>query len=232
MKKLSFKMSGLILVVLLLCACSGIYQAYSRLNLLSDQEEVRLGEQVKKEIESTEKVLEDPEITSYVNNIGQKVAPYLQPRSFGYEFKVLESEAINAFATPGGHCYVYTGLIKYADDESELAAVIAHECSHVVAEHIGRQLTNDAGYAGYLERMKRDVAAFRKDEALALPDDIDYLAIPGLSREISQRLAAARPATLGSAARISGITPAAITLLLRYVRKRPADMPDQAELSA
>ena len=74
---------------------------------------------------------------------------------------------------------------------------------------------------GYLERQERDIAAFRRDEALLLPADLDYAAVGSLSREISGKLAAARPATLGAAARISGVTPAALVALLRHVKRRP-----------
>lgn len=80
------------------------------------------------------------------------------------------------------------------------------------------QLEIDARYAGYLERQDADIRAFRKDEALALPEDLDYGTIGALSGEAREKLAAARPTTLGAAARIPGVTPAAVLLLLRYVR--------------
>jgi tRNA uridine 5-carboxymethylaminomethyl modification enzyme len=87
---------------------------------------------------------------------------------------------------------------------------------------IAEQLEIDARYAGYLERQARDIAAFRRDEALLLPDALDYGAVGGLSAEIRGKLATARPATLGAAARISGVTPAALVALLQYVKRRPA----------
>jgi tRNA uridine 5-carboxymethylaminomethyl modification enzyme len=86
---------------------------------------------------------------------------------------------------------------------------------------IAEQLEIDARYAGYLERQARDIAAFRRDEALLLPDTLEYGAVGGLSAEIRGKLAAARPATLGAAARISGVTPAALVALLQYVKRRP-----------
>jgi len=90
-----------------------------------------------------------------------------------------------------------------------------------ISPHIAEQLAIDALYAGYLERQARDITAFRRDEALLLPDGLDYGAIGGLSAEIRGKLAAARPATLGAAARISGVTPAALVALLQYVKRRP-----------
>ena len=91
----------------------------------------------------------------------------------------------------------------------------------VISPDIAEQLAIDALYAGYLERQARDITAFRRDEALLLPDGLDYGAIGGLSAEIRGKLAAARPATLGAAARISGVTPAALVALLQYVKRRP-----------
>ena len=84
---------------------------------------------------------------------------------------------------------------------------------------IGEQIETEARYASYLERQEADVRAFRRDEALALPELLDYDLVGGLSKEARQVLAAARPATLGAAARLPGITPAAVVALLRYVKK-------------
>ena len=81
------------------------------------------------------------------------------------------------------------------------------------------QIEIDALYAGYLERQEADVRAFRRDEGLLLPEDLDYETLRGLSNEARQVLAEARPATLGAAARLSGVTPAALVLLLRHVKR-------------
>jgi tRNA uridine 5-carboxymethylaminomethyl modification enzyme len=84
---------------------------------------------------------------------------------------------------------------------------------------VAEQLEIEARYAGYLSRMHGDIAAFRKDEALGLPKDLDYGSIASLSAELRGKLETARPETLGAAARIPGITPAALTALLRHVKK-------------
>jgi tRNA uridine 5-carboxymethylaminomethyl modification enzyme len=81
------------------------------------------------------------------------------------------------------------------------------------------QLETDARYVGYLERQEADIRAFRRDESLQLPEDLDYAVIGGLSNEVRTKLQATRPRTLGAAARISGVTPAALTALLRHVRR-------------
>ncbi|MBE0533396.1 MAG: tRNA uridine-5-carboxymethylaminomethyl(34) synthesis enzyme MnmG [Rhodospirillales bacterium] len=87
---------------------------------------------------------------------------------------------------------------------------------------LGRQLEIEALYTHYLERQEADVRAFRRDEALELDRDLDYRAVAGLSNEVRDKLIRARPATLGQAARISGVTPAALTLLLAHVRRQDA----------
>jgi len=84
---------------------------------------------------------------------------------------------------------------------------------------ISEQLEFDALYSGYLHRQEADIIAFKKDERLSLPVDLDYEAIKGLSNEVRTKLIAARPATLGQAGRIEGVTPAALALLLAWVKK-------------
>jgi tRNA uridine 5-carboxymethylaminomethyl modification enzyme len=87
---------------------------------------------------------------------------------------------------------------------------------------VTEQVEIDARYAGYLERQERDIAAFRRDEGLLLPADLDYATVGSLSREICDKLAVARPTTLGAAARISGVTPAALVALLKHAKRRAA----------
>ena len=85
---------------------------------------------------------------------------------------------------------------------------------------VREQLEIDALYAGYLDRQAADVVAFQRDENLRLPVDLDYTGVGGLSNEVRQKLAAARPGTLGQAGRIEGVTPGALTALLAHVKKR------------
>ena len=88
-----------------------------------------------------------------------------------------------------------------------------------VPKDIAEQMEIEAGYAVYLGRQQADIQAFRRDEALAIPGDLDFDRVGSLSNEAREKLERARPATLGAAARISGITPAALTALLRHVRR-------------
>ena len=84
---------------------------------------------------------------------------------------------------------------------------------------VREQLEVDAAYAGYLDRQQAEADAFRRDEALELPAELDYAVVPGLSNEAREKLSAVRPLTLGQASRIEGITPGALTALLAHVRR-------------
>jgi tRNA uridine 5-carboxymethylaminomethyl modification enzyme len=88
------------------------------------------------------------------------------------------------------------------------------------APDILKQVEIDAKYAVYLDRQKADVDSYRRDESLLLPGDLDYDEVPGLSNECRQKLASARPYTLGQASRVDGITPVALTLLAAHLRRR------------
>ena len=87
---------------------------------------------------------------------------------------------------------------------------------------VAAQIENDARYRSYLDRQQADVEAFRRDAGIALPDSLDYAAVASLSTEARQKLARARPANLAGAARIPGITPAALTALLVHLRRAVA----------
>ena len=91
-----------------------------------------------------------------------------------------------------------------------------------LAPEIAEQLTIDGRYSGYIARQDADILAYRRDDRLVLPEDIDYGAVGSLSSEVRQKLEAARPRTLGAAARISGVTPAATVALLRFVQRTGA----------
>ncbi|HSV27926.1 MAG TPA: tRNA uridine-5-carboxymethylaminomethyl(34) synthesis enzyme MnmG, partial [Candidatus Omnitrophota bacterium] len=87
---------------------------------------------------------------------------------------------------------------------------------------VAEQLEIEGKYHAYLQRQETDIRTYRRDEDLALPDDLDYDAIGSLSNEVRSKLKAARPETLAAAARIPGVTPAALTALLGHVKKKTA----------
>ena len=88
-----------------------------------------------------------------------------------------------------------------------------------LTEGVRRQLAIEATYAGYLERQNADVEQLRRDENLQIPEDLNYSAVGGLSNEVRSKLEAVRPATLGHAARIEGVTPGALVSLLAHVKR-------------
>lgn len=112
-------------------------------------------------------------------------------------------------------------LLRYPDISFARLQTICTELKGI-DPRVGEQVETDARYAGYVDRQQADIDAYRRDEELLLPADLDYRAIGALSAESCQRLEAARPATLGAAARLPGITPAAVMALLRHVRRRKA----------
>jgi tRNA uridine 5-carboxymethylaminomethyl modification enzyme len=94
------------------------------------------------------------------------------------------------------------------------------ELSEELSTQIGRQLEIQARYSGYIERQADEIERQRKHETTVLPDDFDYAVVTGLSNEVREKLERIRPASIGQASRISGMTPAAISLLLIHLKKR------------
>lgn len=110
-------------------------------------------------------------------------------------------------------------LLRYPNINLEQLKTIWPELA-TLPPTIAEQIEIDAKYAGYLGRQQADIDAFKRDENLLLPQEFDYSTIASLSTEIRNKLQIAQPKTLGAAARISGVTPAAVTALLRYVRRQ------------
>jgi predicted Zn-dependent protease len=103
-------------------------------NLYSLEREISLGKQLAQEVERSSKLIDDPIVTEYVNRVGQNLVRNSDAR-VPFTIKVIDSDEVNAFALPGGFFYVNSGLILRAQEESELAGVMAHEISHVTARH-------------------------------------------------------------------------------------------------
>ncbi|WP_371876887.1 tRNA uridine-5-carboxymethylaminomethyl(34) synthesis enzyme MnmG [Phenylobacterium sp. LH3H17] len=114
-----------------------------------------------------------------------------------------------------------TQLLAYPTIGFEDLSIIWPEIA-AWAPEIREQVEIDAAYAGYLDRQAADAAAFRRDENLRLPAELDYAGVGGLSNEVREKLGAVRPLTLGQAARIEGVTPGALTALLAHVRRHAA----------
>jgi hypothetical protein len=111
-----------------------------KLNFYSVEKEEALGRELSLEVEQHAKLLSDPVITEYVNRIGQTLVRHSDAQ-VPFTIKVVDDEQVNAFALPGGFFYVNSGLILAADNEAELAGVMAHEIAHVAARHATRNAT-------------------------------------------------------------------------------------------
>jgi beta-barrel assembly-enhancing protease len=110
------------------------------LDFYSLDREVALGRQLSSEVESSAKLITDPFIEEYINRLGQNLVRHSDAR-VPFTIKVLDNEEVNAFALPGGFFYVDSGLILAADNEAELAGVMAHEIAHVAARHATKNMT-------------------------------------------------------------------------------------------
>src|SRR3984957_8949958 len=109
-------------------------------NWYSIETDIKMGKQYSMQVDSTSKLVTDPVITEYVNRLGQNLVRNSDAQ-VPFTFKVIDSDVINAFSLPGGFVYVNTGTILAADEEAELAGVMAHEIAHVCARHATRQMT-------------------------------------------------------------------------------------------
>jgi len=141
-------------------------------NFYSVEKEIGLGRQMAEEVQRQAKLLDDPAIAGYVNRLVQNVASHSDSK-IPFSIRVVDSDEVNAFALPGGFMFVNTGLIVHAENEAELAGVLAHEIAHVAARHATRQATRGrlinfgtiplifaGGWAGY---------ALREAVTLAVP---------------------------------------------------------------
>jgi predicted Zn-dependent protease len=123
-----------------------------QISTLSDSQEVQLGKQIRQElINSGEiKLYQNPNLKSYLNGIGQKLVKVSDRSNIPYNFEIVNSDEVNAFATMGGFIYIHTGLMKTASNEAELASVVGHEIGHVVAKHSVKQMRQEAIAQGVL----------------------------------------------------------------------------------
>jgi predicted Zn-dependent protease len=110
-------------------------------NLVSNDDEVKMGLDLSAEVSKQDTIYNNAEVTAYVQAVGERIVEHCDRQDIAYHFAVIRKDEINAFALPGGYIYVYSGLMKDIDDESELAAVLAHEVGHVTARHAAKKLS-------------------------------------------------------------------------------------------
>src|SRR5213596_2994696 len=109
-------------------------------NFVSLEKEIAIGAQVAAQFEQTARMIEDPVISEYVDRVGQNLVKHSDAK-VPFHIKVVDTDEVNAFAFPGGYFYVNKGLILAAENEAELAGVMAHEISHVAARHATERLS-------------------------------------------------------------------------------------------
>ena len=126
-----------------------LFQGVQILNLsnISDRQEVTLGQQMNQELQQEVKISQNSQLNSYINEVGERLANSDRP-NIPYTFQVVEDSAVNAFATAGGFIYINTGLLKIADNEAEVASVLAHEMGHIEGKHLIKQMRQKAIASG------------------------------------------------------------------------------------
>jgi len=116
----------------------------SQFLLISPEQEKEMGADYAKEVEKEMgKSVQDQQLQTYIDQVGQRIAKVSHMADYGFSYKAIDHNSVNAFALPGGYIYITTGLLRQMNNESQLAAVLAHETAHVTARHIANQITRD-----------------------------------------------------------------------------------------
>ena len=129
-------------LTLLVAACaSAPYTGRSQLLFSSEGSETRMGFQAFEQIKRQYKVSQDPEVNALVTKVGRRIADAAQRPDYRWEFLVFEGKEANAFCLPGGKVGIFTGILKYTQDEAGMATVISHEVAHALARHAGERMS-------------------------------------------------------------------------------------------
>ncbi len=147
-KRICAAIAVVLTLCLLIVGCAMVDSVTSSLFMISPEQEATMGKKFSAQIEQQVKIYDkDPAATAYINSLGQrlvKAAPQQCAQKFA--FQIVDNEEVNAFAVPGGYCYVQIGLIRLAKNEAELASVMAHEIGHVTARHGAKDLSRNQAY--------------------------------------------------------------------------------------
>jgi len=141
-------LSAMVLALLLLSACSVNPVTLKReFNMISEEREVRLGRNASPAVaQQFGGVYDDQSLQTYINDVGQRLVAVCDRNYLQYQFHVIDSPILNAFALPGGFIFITRGLLAELENEAQLAAVLGHEIGHVVARHSATQLSEAIGY--------------------------------------------------------------------------------------
>ncbi|MCC5640492.1 M48 family metalloprotease [Nostoc sp. CHAB 5844] len=138
-----------------------------QLSNISDRQEVELGKQMNDELRGEIRLYRNEAVNRYVQEIGQRLAANSDRPNLPFSFQVVEDNSVNAFATTGGFVYINTGLLKTAENEAELASVIAHEIGHIGGKHLVKQLRQRALASGVAT-----AAGLDRNQAVAIGVDL------------------------------------------------------------
>jgi len=136
-RKTAYRALSAFLIAALLAVSAFIPSARAALTI---EEEYKLGREIYEKLEKANAISKNPKVTDFVRKVGEQILSSQQRVPWDFKFNVINSSAINAFATPGGYIYVFRGLITLSENESELASVMAHEIAHANARHIDQMM--------------------------------------------------------------------------------------------
>jgi len=138
MKKMKSSQKAIAIVIMAVIAMVSLVPPVVRSITIKEEED--LSRQMMAAIYKYLNVIDDPTVNRYVNEIGNRILATLPQQPFRYQFHVIDEDVYNAFATPGGHIFVYTGLIDAMEEEEELAGILGHEIAHVYCRHISQRI--------------------------------------------------------------------------------------------
>jgi len=130
----------------MICGCMSVLFLWtsspfvSEVSALSIEDETKMGEEFMAQVLAQLQLVEDPFVNQYINDLGHYLITPLETKSFPFNFYVIKDNTLNAFAAPGGHIFVFSGLIEAMDNVNELAAVICHEIGHISARHLAQRI--------------------------------------------------------------------------------------------
>jgi len=162
------RLAPLLLLALFAANCAMVDTISSSMFVVTPEEETTMGKQFAGETEKGITIYaKDPAATAYINSLGQRLVKSAEPCAQTFTFKIVNNEEVNAFAIPGGYCYVQIGLIRLARNEAELAAVMAHEIAHVTARHGARDISRSKAYETGGQWAAKTTGAAEKSAALS-----------------------------------------------------------------